>query len=98
MPRLLGHHTLPYSTHPGLNIIWGYFLHPATPEFMDLPMAVYKYTRTVIAVLCTQESEITVSLSAGQTAGSFNSVSISVGYQTQRQFWATQISSLPGKS
>lgn len=29
-------------------------------------MAVYKYTHTVIAVLCTQGSEITVSLSAGQ--------------------------------
>lgn len=61
-------------------------------------MAGYKYTRTVIAVPCMQGSEVTVSLSAGQAAGSFSSVSISVGYQTQRQFSAVQISTLSGKS
>lgn len=60
-------------------------------------MAVYKHTRTVIATPCTQGSEITVSLSAGQAVGTFSSVGISTGYQTQRQFWAAQISALPGK-
>lgn len=60
-------------------------------------MAAYKYTRTVIAVLCKQGSEITVSLSAGQTAGSLRSISISTGYQTQRHFWAVQISILSRK-
>lgn len=62
----------------------GYFLHPAAPELLTLPMAVYKHTRTVIAMPCTQGSEITGSLSAGQAVGTFSSIGISTGYQTQR--------------
>lgn len=63
-----------------------------------LPVTVHKRTHTGMAVPCRQGSGITVSFSAGQAAGLFSSVSISMGYQTQRHFWAVQMSASPGKS
>jgi len=47
----------------------------------------YKCKYTVIAVLCVQGAGVTVSLSAGQTAGLFSSSGITLGHQTQRHFW-----------
>lgn len=58
----------------------------------------HKCNLTVIAVLRVQGAGVTVSLSAGQTAGLFSSIGIPWGYQTQRHFWAVQVSALSGKS
>lgn len=51
MPLLLGHHTLPCGTHPGLNIIGGSFLHPATAELLAHPWQCIN-TPALIAVPC----------------------------------------------
>lgn len=58
----------------------------------------HKCNHTVIAVLPVQGAGVTVPLSAGQTVGLFSSIGITLGYQTQRHFWAVQVSALPGKS